>query len=115
LPRRQLSAQEVRGRTERLDPELDRSKQAPEGFAHGFVVVDDEYGRLFASGEWASWTLDHWSSLRTAVSPANIALSCTIIEPGAAVRQDKIAGPTARSKPKYKRANQLDWPSNPKT
>ena len=52
-----FAAQEVRGRTERLDLEFDGSKQAPERLAHGFVVIDDEYGRLFGSGRRVSWTL----------------------------------------------------------
>ena len=48
-----LAAQKVRGRAERLDPETDRSKQASERLTHGFIVVDDEYDRLFGGGRLA--------------------------------------------------------------
>src|SRR5262249_16380286 len=49
-----LAAQKLRGRAERLDLETDRSKQASERLAHGFIVVDDEYDRRFGSSRLAS-------------------------------------------------------------
>src|SRR5437763_13731553 len=54
-----LAAQQVRGRTERLDLEADRSKQAAQRLAHGFIVVNDEYHGFFGNSGWASGTLLH--------------------------------------------------------
>jgi hypothetical protein len=54
-----LASQQVRGGTERLNPEPYRAKQASERFAHRFIVVDHEYDRLFASSRLTRWTLYH--------------------------------------------------------
>src|SRR5215831_1047555 len=76
-----LASQQVRGRAERLDPEIDRTKQASERFAHGFIVVDDEHGRLFGASERASWTLDHESLSGQQDLPAIDSTFALIIEP----------------------------------
>src|SRR5437763_15596866 len=52
-----LAAQQGRGRTERLDLEAGRSKQAAQRLAHGFIVVNDEYHGFFGNSGWASGTL----------------------------------------------------------
>ena len=64
-----LAAQQVRGRTERLDLEADRSKQAAQRLAHGFIVVNDEYHGFFGNSGWASGTLFHGIVSGQAVLP----------------------------------------------
>ena len=54
-----VASQEIRGRAECLDLEPDRAKQAFERLAHRFIVVDDEYDRLFGISGLTSWTLYH--------------------------------------------------------
>src|SRR5262249_24944930 len=77
----ELASQQVRGRAERLDPETDRTKQASERFAHGFIVVDDEHDRRFGSRRLASWTLDHEILSGQQDLPAIDSTFARIIEP----------------------------------
>src|SRR5262249_62127352 len=76
-----LASQKVRGRAERLGPEADRSKQASERLAHGFIVVDDEYGRRFGRSRLASCALDHGSLAGQQDLPAIDITFTRIIEP----------------------------------
>src|SRR5215471_4655327 len=86
-----LASQQVRGRAERLDPETDRTKQASERFAHGFIVVDDKHGRLFGASERASWTLDHEILSGQQDLPAIDSTFARIIEPDNELRPDNPA------------------------
>jgi hypothetical protein len=75
-----LAPQEVRRRTERLDPESDGAKQVSERLAHRFIVIDDEYDRLFGTSVLASCTLYHEILPRQRALPAIDSTSMRIIE-----------------------------------